>query len=129
MISFPAKRRGLLFAAVVALLWLSALLAFRYNPGRSAWDRVPLIRPDFAGVAGINLEGSELEPQRLQELFRALPGIRWVRFTLPWDEIEPLPGQFRWDRWDTVFNAFAARSEIVPVVVPVSYTHLTLPTS
>ncbi len=118
MIFFSARRYRLLSAAVVALLWFSALLAFRHGPAGPAWDELPLIRPAVAGVAGINLDGSELQQgQSLALLLRAMPGLRWIRFTLPWDEIEPEPGRFQWERWDGIFAALAARSEITPVVV------------
>ncbi|MGQ9840057.1 MAG: O-antigen ligase family protein [Anaerolineae bacterium] len=118
MIFSSAQRRGLLFAATVALLWISALAAFRYDPGQPAWDGLPLVRPEFAGTTGVNLDVSELTGgQSLDLLMRIVPGVRWVRFTLPWDEIEPLPGRFQWDRWDALFAALAARAELVPVVV------------
>ncbi len=118
MTSLCAGRRNLLFSLlIVALLWLSALYAFRGGSSTDP-DSSALVRPEFAGIAGINLDETELaDPQLLSRLDRLAPGVRWVRFTLPWDALEPAPGRFDWTRWDALFAALAARPDLEPVVV------------
>ena len=118
MTSLCAGRRNLLFSLlIVALLWLSALYAFRGGSSTDP-DSSALVRPEFAGIAGINLDETELaDPQLLSRLDQLAPGVRWVRFTLPWDALEPAPGRFDWTRWDALFAALAARPDLEPVVV------------
>ena len=58
----------------------------------------------------MNLRPEDLAPGALGPLDRLVaPGFRFVRFTLPWDEIEPARGAYLWDKWDEVAAAFAAR--------------------
>ena len=40
-----------------------------------------------------------------------------MRFTLPWDAIEPARGQFDWAAWDAVFAELAKHPALTPVVV------------
>ena len=82
------KPRLLLATFLLALLWASAFFAFLFlrplaKPAAAAFP----VRSDFSGLAGINLEASELEPERLARTLADTEarGIRWVRFTLPWD--------------------------------------------
>ncbi|MFB0534734.1 MAG: O-antigen ligase family protein [Anaerolineae bacterium] len=35
-------------------------------------------------------------------------GLRWVRQSFPWAEIEPQPGHYRWQLWDEVVSAVQA---------------------
>ncbi len=76
------------------------------------------VRPEFSGLAGINLDASELTPERLAHTLADLEskGIRWVRFTLPWDAIEPARGEFNWAAWDAVFAELAKHPALIPVV-------------
>ena len=75
--------------------------------------------PQTAGISGVNLDASELAGDRLAKTLADLDagGIRWVRFTLPWDRIEPARGQFDWNAWDAVFAELAAHPALEPVVV------------
>ena len=86
-----APKTGLLLATfLLALLWASALFAFLLlNPlAKPAAATFP-VRSDFSGLAGINLDASELTPDHLARTLADTEarGIRWVRFTLPWDVI------------------------------------------
>ena len=35
-------------------------------------------------------------------------GLRWVKFRMPWKEVEPSPGGFSWGLWDNLINAYSA---------------------
>ena len=114
------KTRLLLATSLLALLWASALFAFLLlrplaKPAAAAYP----VRSEFSGLAGINLDASELAPERLARTLAELEarGIRWVRFTLPWDVIEPARGQFDWAAWDAVFAELAKHPALTPVVV------------
>ena len=116
-----APKTGLLLATfLLALLWLSALFAFlMLRPlAQPAAEAYP-VRSEFSGLAGINLDASELAPDRLAHTLADLEaqGIRWLRFALPWDEIEPGRGQYDWTAWDAVFAEFARHPALTPVVV------------
>jgi O-antigen ligase len=37
-------------------------------------------------------------------------GITWLRQELPWDAVEPLRGQYDWERWDQIIEEVAARN-------------------
>jgi len=116
----------LILTFVVALLGISAIVAWRASKPASGGP-VPAIRPDLAGAVGINLEAGELmgsggpadlrahADELLSQLEKA--GIRWVRFTLPWDEIEPSDGQYDWAGWDQVMAVLAQHPAIQPLVV------------
>ena len=116
-----APKTGLLLAtSLLALLWASALFAFLLlhplaKPAAAAFP----VRSDFSGLAGINLDASELAPDHLAHTLADTEarGIRWVRFTLPWDAIEPARGQFDWAAWDAVFAELAKHPALTPVVV------------
>ena len=103
------KTRLLLATFLLALLWLSALFAFLMlrplaQPAASV-DTYP-VQSEFSGIAGINLDASELAPERLARVLAEsdAQGIRWVRFILPWDQVEPVRGQYDWTAWDAVFS-------------------------
>ena len=113
-----APKTGLLLATfLLALLWASALFAFLslhplVKPAAAAFP----VRSDFSGLAGINLDASELASERLMRTLADTEarGIRWVRFTLPWDAIEPARGQFDWTAWDAVFAELARHPALDP---------------
>ena len=79
----------------------------------------PAIRPDLAGAIGVNLGPAELSSPALAGSLTRLDenGIRWVRFRLPWADVEPRQGQFDWRLWDTVFAALARHPHLQPLVV------------
>ncbi len=116
-----APKTGLLLATfLLALLWLSALFAFLLlRPlAQSATAAYP-VQSEFSGLAGINLDASEFAPERLARTLADAEarGIRWVRFTLPWHEIEPARGQYDWATWDAVFAELTQYPALTPVVV------------
>jgi polysaccharide biosynthesis protein PslG len=112
-------RRVLIFVAVVLGLWLPPLLALRAADTGRAFSSLPLVDFHFSARPGVNLHPSELTAARLPETLANLDvlGIRWVRFTVPWDAVEPQRGRFNWEAWDAVMAALAERPDLQPVVV------------
>jgi O-antigen ligase len=121
--------RRLLLVAVVVLL-LSALLAFAgafddvASTDEPPFDAVGSgLARDWQGAAGarlgVNLDATELTAPDLDETLTSLEdaGIHWVRFTLPWDQIEPSPGEYDWATTDAVFAALDRHPNLQPVVV------------
>ncbi len=128
--SLPVSARRWLLALcslLLALLCLGAIWAWRARP--AAWDQASAAGPaaGLAGQVGINLETGELLAaagdarsvgsldQTLARLEQA--GVGWVRFTLPWDQIEPARGQYVFGPWDGVFATLKAHPGLRPVVV------------
>ena len=123
----------LLFPLIVVLLWLGAALAFSGVLDAGAAPRVAEGPPfddaraqaarDWQGAPGArlgaNLDASELTAADLDATLSELAdaGFQWVRFTLPWDEIEPQQGQYDWSAPDAVFAALARTPTLKPVVV------------
>jgi O-antigen ligase len=47
-------------------------------------------------------------------------GLRWVRQSFPWTEIEPQPGHYRWQPWDEIVSAVQAHNLSVIAVLDTS---------
>ncbi len=118
-----ARRRWLLaFTILLALaLWAGAGVAFwrGLHPQGLAQDALVAIRPDFAGQVGVNLEADELAGAALEPALSRLDGagIRWVRFTVPWDSVEPERGRHEWGAADRIFEALARHPSLNLLVV------------
>ena len=114
MISTSTRRRRALLLGLSCLgvmLFIAALLAFRAQRSPVRSD-VPAADSELAGAIGVNLSASELADPDLAGILARLDqaGVRWVRFVLPWDEIEPARGQAQWERFDRVFELLRALS-------------------
>jgi len=121
MISTSTRRRRALLLGLSCLgvmLFIAALLAFRAQRSPLRSD-VPAADSELAGAIGVNLSASELADPDLAGILARLDqaGVRWVRFVLPWDEIEPARGQVAWERFDRVFELLRAQPRLKPVVV------------
>lgn len=120
---FPASptRWRALAALLLALLWVSAWLASGRPTflGRAPGETLQPVQPIYSAAAGVNLERAELEPSRLDGILSDLQraGIRWVRFTVPWAEVEPARGEYDWAPWDAIFAALDAYPALQPVIV------------
>ena len=115
------KRLLLLIAVVAIVLWAGAALAWQRSRPAEADDLTgPIaVRPSLSGVVGINLEAGELARPDLDAILAGLArdGIRWLRFTIAWDQVEPARGQLYWSGWDRTFAALARHSDLRPLVV------------
>jgi hypothetical protein len=111
--------------AVVALLWVSAFFVLRSGrdsaelPSTCAAVASDEAGSPFAGALGVNLDETELAEPALTRALELLEqnGVRWIRFTLPWDWLEPERGVFDWSWSDRVFAALAEHPDIRPLVV------------
>jgi len=111
---------GLLVCALLTALpvpsagfWPRAYLANLPMPTLAAWnapDAAPLSPVAMtAGVGGYLETGCPAPqvPRALAELEK-LP-VQWVRNEIPWAGVEPVRGQYEWERWDRVVNGLRAR--------------------
>ena len=100
------------------MLFVAALFAFRAQRSLLSRDG-SATHSELAGAIGVNLSANELVDPDLAGILARLDqaGVRWVRFVLPWDEIEPACGQPQWERFDHVFELLHAQPRLTPVVV------------
>ena len=62
----------------------------------------PLPARSLYGVnASLEQHASDEELRQALSLIRTA-GFRWVRQHFPWAEIEPQPGEYRWEQWDRI---------------------------
>ncbi len=103
----------------LALLGLAALLLVRGLALPAPADDAAPVNPGYSAATGVNLSAAELHDPSLADTLATLDraGVRWLRFTFPWDDIEPVQGQFEWARWDAVMRALAEFPALQPVVV------------
>jgi len=45
-------------------------------------------------------------------------GFNWVKFQMPWKEVEPAPGSFSWGMWDDIIGAYSANGIKVLLSIP-----------
>lgn len=70
---------------------------------------------------GVNVELTQYDDARLRQQLRRMQQahITWLRQSVRWDDLEPLPGDYRWDTWDRIATAVAEfpRLRLVAVLV------------
>ena len=99
------------------IVWLTLLMALL---GLGAWmgpnlkqhqAAYPGVSPSVTLAAdksyGVTADLTAISPTDLQGGLAHMSqlGLSWVRQPFPWAEIEPVPGQFDWERWDAVVEA------------------------
>ncbi len=71
----------------------------------------PIVFPGTSSVASSFGYGAIVDPSssrtaanigHLQTL-----GFRWVKFYMPWKDVEFTPGEYWWDRWDSAINGYS----------------------
>ncbi len=101
----------LLFFAGMVIAFLSI---HRLTHPPHVWPQTPrlALRPR----AGLNLSPSRLDDvQFLHNLRRS--GVVWVRVQIPWKDIEPKSGEYRWDVWDRrVQNVHSAGLHLIALL-------------
>jgi len=71
---------------------------------------------------GVNVSLEQYEPtdrERTLAMIEAA-GLRWVRQSFPWAEIEPQPGRYRWQPWDEIVSAVQAHELSIIAVLDTS---------
>ncbi len=69
-------------------------------------------RPNILAVNVALEQYADLDP-----VLDSLTAFHWLRQTFPWDEIEPVRGEYHWEKWDTVVErALAHQKEIIAVL-------------
>ena len=107
-----AAHRYLLAGALLVCCVSLGALAFlgyrivgehRYLQRGVQYAELPQLPLPGAGLYGVNVSleqySSDEELRRVLGLVR-LGGFHWVRQHFPWADIEPLPGEHDWARWD-----------------------------
>ncbi len=119
MVSTRIPRPAILAALIILLLWAAGFALLLRERRANTFPVGQTIDHRLAVQPGVNLSPDDLAedalPARLDQL--AGQGIRFVRFTLPWDEVEPQRGAFEWGRWDRVAAAFSDRPDLIPIAV------------
>lgn len=107
-------RRALLIALPILAL------AFAAWPGRPADAPSAFAgESELAGALGVNLTPADLTDPGLPAHLALLAGagVRWVRFGVAWDQVEPQQGQADWRVYDRVFAALRQQADLRPLVV------------
>ncbi|MFN8448346.1 MAG: hypothetical protein U0521_07085 [Anaerolineae bacterium] len=68
---------------------------------------------------GVNADLTQYNPEALDDQLKNMrqANITWVRQFFRWDEIEPQPGIFQWDRWDVIVQPFTDDPQLKLVAV------------
>lgn len=106
-------RIGFLLAAVVSLLVVLFGLLLRYAAEARA-GAVENAPPRLIPTTDVNPFGAnfflqwEAEPFKREKTVEmaAQAGIGWARQHFPWEDIEPSPGQYRWDKYDEIVDLY-----------------------
>jgi hypothetical protein len=119
MRSTRVPRPYVIIALILILLWVAGFGLLLRGRGANPFPAAQTVDHRLSAQPGVNLADDELAPgalaARLDQL--ATQGVRYVRFTVPWDEVERERGAWQWGRWDEVVAVFAARPALIPVVV------------
>jgi len=71
---------------------------------------------------GVNVSLEQYEPTDRERALAVIEaaGLRWVRQSFPWAEIEPQPCHYHWQPWDEVVSAVQARELSIIAVLDTS---------
>ena len=102
-----------LFLATIAT-WADVTVHRGVSDGISA----PIVRHFTGRDLATNVDLTRFTPEQLASVTAGLQanGIRYVRQSFAWAEIEPAPGEFAWERYDAIVDALSQRG-ISPVAV------------
>lgn len=102
-----------LFLATIAT-WADVTVHRGVGDGASP----PVVRHFTGRDLATNADLTRFAPEQLASVTAGLQanGIRYVRQSFSWAEIEPAPGEFAWDRYDAIVDALNQRG-ISPVAV------------
>lgn len=121
----PASRRPwrillrlLLIFSALTLVLVELGLALRDLREQHGAALAPLPAPGEISFLGINADLIHAPPDELHTIVTELAttGFGWVRFRLPWNEIEAEPNRYQWEASDAVVHALIDAG-LTPVVV------------
>lgn len=118
----PDRLRGLLAATLVLCGLLLSVLAIWADVTfhRGVGDGVsPVVVRQYSGRdLAANVDLTRFAPDQLSAVAAGLQanGIRYVRQSFSWAEIEPAPGEYAWEKYDAIVEALNRRG-ISPVAV------------
>jgi len=98
----------LAYAIIVAsLCWLvrGQILVWQEENRGIVYGAPPCAPLAYSQPMGVNVSLEQYESEEDLRLALSLirqGGFHWVRQSFPWSEIEPQPGDYRWDRWDRI---------------------------
>ena len=104
--------------------WILFILARQIRTAQDSGFTLAAERADTEALLGrspalgINVELEQYTPQERRSSLKRLreAGFVWVRQRFDWNQIEPLPNQFRWTQSDALFADITAQ-KLIPVVV------------
>jgi hypothetical protein len=78
----------------------------------------PIVRQYTGRDLAANVDLTRFAPEQLSQVTAGLQanGMRYVRQTFAWEEIEPSPGTYAWERYDAIVEALNRRG-ISPIAV------------
>lgn len=97
-------------ACLVALLFAS-LTRYAADAGAGATDiALPHLIPNtevnpFGANFFLQWEAEPFKREKTVEM-AAQAGIGWAKQQFPWEDIEPTPGQYRWDKYDEIVDLY-----------------------
>jgi O-antigen ligase len=113
-----------LYALAVVLL-ASAAIVLWWRQGQTSetaeWNSTSQAQASVYPF-GVNVSLEQYEPtdrERALAMIEAA-GLRWVRQSFPWAEIEPQPGHYRWQPWDEIVSAVQAHDLSIIAVLDTS---------
>jgi hypothetical protein len=71
------------------------------------------LEPDFYGIQIDPNGDASINMEHLDQL-----GFHWVKFQMPWKDVEPTPGNYQWGTWDDVINAYNGAGIKVLLSIP-----------
>ncbi len=118
----PDRLRGIL-ATTLAICGLSLAIVATWADvtiHRGVGDGItpPIVRHYTGRDLAANIDLTRFAPEQLSSVTAGLQanGIRYVRQSFSWTEIEPAPGEFAWERYDAMVESLNRRG-ISPVAV------------
>ena len=103
----------------VAAITVAALAGCAGEAGSVTVPAPPHGAPPLRAGLVLNALGAGSASRRRGELTRARAlGVRWIREELSWSSVEPSPGRYRWQRFDTLMVAASrARLHVLPLLL------------
>jgi len=123
-------RIGLYVLALVALALAAVVFCWRQRQAIAGLDYgVPSTVSQAPGCSaqqcrplGVNVSLEQYDATGRQQALALIEaaGLRWVRQSFPWAEIEPQPGHYRWQPWDEIVSAVLAHDLTIIAVLDTS---------